>query len=197
MQRANVRLRDALSSSEQKTQLAALAQQLFPGGWSTTGAPYEARGHGSLIIQGWRDGWITPQAFSAKGAHRLCDCRSIHVEIEIPKALAPNISGRLHLHFESNPYLSVRELQKMASAPDLAEFNFRKEQFREAFAAHAESLLRSGWQMKHNERTVIQIATLSLPLSTISTVAETARFLTPHLAALGSAVDAAIRDCRW
>jgi hypothetical protein len=150
-------------------------------GWSHTPIWIQGRGHGNLGLQFHRDGWRGTQINGIvfeRGNH------NIHAEIEFGE----NDGWSLKLHFETEPYLTGRQLERLEG---IAEFGTMRDAFRKAI--HQRRVDLSGWKMTNYP---LQICAFETELSSKSRVGDMVEVLARALTSIGPVADAALLSAK-
>ena len=141
------------------------------------------KSHGKTLLKFHRDHWVGTEMLGGRFTRANYDA---HVE------LSPFKSGQwcLSLHFETHPYQSSEQLQKL-KGKGLKEFKAMRDCFRDA--VHARIDERDGWKKVTRQGDYLQICTCSLEVNAQSRVGDVISNLVEALATIGPVVDAALR----
>ncbi len=152
----------------------------LPGGWTHNAIWVQGRGHANPGLQFHQPGWwgaeVTGERWSPENIN-------VHLEIE----LNDRATWRLKLHFETEPYLTLGEIDELHNATGFARM---RDAFRVALHAHAADL--PGWKMSNYP---LQIAAfpVHVPDPTVSRLRER---LAPAIATIAPHVHEALASAR-
>lgn len=115
--------------------LGAAMYSGIPGEWSHNAIWIQGRGHANPGLQFWQPGWWGAEL---TGDQWTPENINVHLEME----LNDRATWRLKLHFETEPYLTLGEIDELDNS---ASFARMRDVFRTALHAHAVDL--PGWRM--------------------------------------------------
>jgi len=153
-----------------------LVRHIAPTGYLSYGGYLDTHGHAQYLLILTRELWETGRSFKEKGKHRLAECVSIHLELEIPADFS-GTSVPMRLHFETVPYMPRRELKRLSDCEDLKawavdeqlrEFNGLRERLRAQLREHLHGSGRR-WRLSGH---ALQLAYATVPLNRATTIAE-------------------------
>jgi hypothetical protein len=163
-----------------------LAPALVPERWEHVGKHFARTGRSHALVKAWAPGWRCTEAYDPKGPKRLAECFDIHCELEIGTYPPDRKTATCHLHYETNPYYSQKELANLVPEAQLAEFCERREQFRIRVHKRLWSLEGLPWESRNN---LLQIARFVVPMHSAVTVATVRDVLKQRLPLIAAIVD--------
>lgn len=163
--------------------VSALGAALYsglPGGWTHNPISIQGKGHANPGLQFHQPGWW---GVELTDNHWTPANINVHLEIE----LDDRATWRLKLHFETEPYLTLGDIDELENAAGFARM---RDAFRAAIHARAADL--PGWKMSNYP---LQIAAFPVHVPD-STVARLRERLAPAMAAIAPRVDEALASAR-
>ncbi len=157
--------------------LGAEIAKTAANGWSHHAIWIQGPAHSSPGLQFHRPGWW---GNPIQGSTYTSNNRNIHLEVE----LVPEGMWRLKLHFESEPYMTRKELTR--DLDNFDEFESARERFRAKMHERANEL--PSWKMTNY---FIQVAARDLNISSASTIGDTIHGIASGLAEIASIVESA------
>jgi hypothetical protein len=152
----------------------------MPGEWSHNAIWIQGKGHANPGLQFWQPGWWGPEL---TGDRWTPENINVHLEME----LNDQATWRLKLHFETEPYHTLGEIDELHNAAGFARM---RDAFRAALHARAADL--PGWKMSSYP---LQIAAFPVYVPD-PTVAHLREVLAPAMAAIAPHVHEALASAR-
>ena len=147
-------------------------------GWEPNPVRIQSPGHGNPGLQFHREHWWGQPIQDATFTR---DNHNVHAEIE----LVPEDTWRLKIHFETEPYMTGKQLAR--GLDNLPEFEAMRDAFRTAIHDNAAEVPR--WKMTNYR---LQVCVVDLEVSRESTVGEAVRSIAEGLTEIGELVDRAL-----
>lgn len=160
--------------------LGAAMYAALPGEWTHDAIWIQGRGHANPGLQFWQPGW---RGVELTGDRWATDNVFVHLEMELDE----RATWRLKLHFETEPYLTLSEIDDLHNAAGFARM---RDAFRAALHARAGDL--PGWKMTNYP---LQIAALPVHVPD-PTVANLRERLAPAMATIAPHIHAALASAR-
>ena len=160
--------------------LGATMYATLPGEWKHDAIWIQGRGHANPGLQFWQPGWLGREL---TGDRWTTENIFVHLEME----LDDRATWRLKLHFETEPYLTLGEIDELE---DAANFARMRDAFRAALHARAARL--PGWKMSNYP---LQIAAFPVHVPD-PTVARLRERLAPAMAMIAPHIHEALASAR-
>ena len=160
--------------------LGAAMYATLPGEWKHDAIWIQGRGHANPGLQFWQPGWLGREL---TGDRWTTENIFVHLEME----LDDRATWRLKLHFETEPYLTLGEIDELE---DAANFARMRDAFRAALHARAARL--PGWKMSNYP---LQIAAFPVHVPD-PTVARLRERLAPAMAMIAPHIHEALASAR-
>lgn len=146
-------------------------------GWQAEALTIQGRGHQNPGLKFRCEGWCGPRLVEKTWQ---AGNRDVHVEIEFLN----HRPGELKLHFETSPYLTRKQIEKLSNS---SEFDQAKKRFQHE--VHRRQADVPGWKMRREQ---ILVASNDPQLAATDTVDEVVKAIGERLNAIGPVVDAAL-----
>ncbi len=160
--------------------LGAAMYATLPGEWKHDAIWIQGRGHANPGLQFWQPGWLGSEL---TGDRWTTENIFVHLEME----LDDRATWRLKLHFETEPYLTLGEIDELENAAGFARM---RDAFRAALHARAAHL--SGWRMSNYP---LQIAAFPVHVPD-PTVAHLRERIAPAMARIAPHIHEALTSAR-
>jgi hypothetical protein len=161
-----------------------LGPVIIAGDYQSHSECFIRQGREQLLIKAWRDSWRMAK-WHEHSTLPLDSCVWVHFELDVPIPYEKHFST-CHLHCETNPYKTKRELEKLGD--QVAKFYEFSNSFTEKLHP---KLADTQWEASNRW---LQRARLSCPLKPSTTIGELRSFLAPRFEEVADHVTEAMRE---
>lgn len=147
--------------------------------WKSKVVWIQGRGHANPGLLFSLPGWSGPEL-------QTWDWSAKHLDVHLEVELVDGDPGPIRVHFETSPYLTKREIERLSNRED---FYDARRTFQQVLHDRARSL--PGWQMTRRH---LQAARCDPDLDACATVKEVVNAYAKQIVAIGNDVDTALKE---